>query len=705
MKFDYFPLSQTSSSSRQHFSELELEDSFRDEPTRRKARRRLIFGGLTAAALVALWFIAGEVVDFADTFYDDEDLDLLVDSRVAYLPFEPPPKHDFEWPDIKTIKLTPTQELPDHCRDAYFSKGDPCYDPVIKPMDVVWTWVNGSDRLLQEAKLQAENSFSPDDPFRPKTSITQSRQYRDNDELRHSMRSVLSNYRPYIHNFHLVSSDFALPQELAADSNVSYPAHWRLGQIPQWLDISTAQWRDGNVHLNVVHHADIFRPYPNNSFNSYAIEAQFSRLPNVSEQFIYLNDDFYLSNPVTPRTFFTSVYGMVLRFDTEIMISPEKPSPTEDRNELRSMGESSYLISERFGARHRPYVLHEAKAVSLAIVRELSAMWPTSIAAAAVHPFRETVSGSGDVSVLFLMVHFVVERWREALLWSWVVARNGGLEDQWNADIMAGAWAELGGQEGEKELYVKMNHRLTLDDDRAKAYFRVSGHHKSDSTWYRFSSWDGYPYAYINEDDREWPSFRSNEKAENLPECTVSYEQCFVDEQGSLFTRATDILKNIAFREPQCGDCVIQALVRASGQLGLEAFLPPADRHIPRDALQSNTTSDDVPHLPLDPKWKDVDFSLRAVVDIPGMNIREWTLRLMQRYRFVVGHSPYVFVMLENLDNTRGALDWLDSYEEVSMVCVNDDVPDGPGQAEVSEYFVAWQDKRFNEPAAWERRQ
>ena len=36
--------------------------------------------------------------------------------------------------------------------------------------------------------------------------------------------------------------------------------------------------------------------------------------------------------------------------------------------------------------------------------------------------------------------------------------------------------------------------------------------------------------------------------------CTISFDECFTD-GGSTFTRATDVLTNIAFKTPRCGDC------------------------------------------------------------------------------------------------------------------------------------------------------
>ncbi|KAI0345638.1 hypothetical protein BDW22DRAFT_1481867 [Trametopsis cervina] len=699
MKYDYHPISQ-STSNRQEPLDFEDSQPVPQPPPRFFTRRRVIFGLLTTVALTALYLAAGELFDYADTLYSEDDPEFVHDFQTAYLPFAPV-EHDGQLPDRKTYKLTPTQELPDDCRDAYFSFGALCYNPVIEPMDVVWTWVNGSDLLLQEAKLLAESRFSSDDPYRPKTSAAQSRQYRDNDELRHSMRAALENYRTYTRSFNLITTDFALPHDVL-EANGSYDESWRLGQIPQWLDTTTYKWHDGDVPLNIIHHADIFNPYTTNSFNSYAIEAQFAQLPNITDHFVYLNDDFFIANPLSLRSFYTSVYGTVLRLDPGFLIPPEKPSPDEDRNEWRSMGESNFLLSERFGSRARPYVLHEAKSVSLSIVKELSVMWAEPFAAAVQHPFRETVSGSGDVSMLFLMSHFMVERWREALLWSWAVARNGGFNDQWTEQIMRGAWQQLG-VGTDREIHVKSVIRQTLDDERVKAYFKASGHRKADSTWYQFSALDGYPYSFLDNDHRDLPSFRSTERPEDLPECSISYDQCFTDE-GTVFTKASDVFTHISFKNPQCGDCIVQALAAASEPLGLESFLPSPYRSLPVVDPAAEVSDDDVPHLSLEPKWQDADFSLRAVITTPGANIREWTLKLLQRYRFELAYTPYAFVMLESLDNARGALEWVDSYTTAAMVCVNDDVPEGPAQSEVSDYFISWQEKRWSRPANWERK-
>ncbi len=150
----------------------------------------------------------------------------------------------------------------------------------------------------------------------------------------------------------------------------------------------------------------------------------------------------------------------------------------------------------------------------------------------------------------------------------------------------------------------------------------------------------------------------------------MSYDECFTHE-GSGFSAATGMFKHIAFRNPKCGDCgmsylfvppsftpihclvadapypVIQALVKASGRLGLEAFLPPADRDLPIIGGEFASDPYEVPHLPLEERWDDAEFNVFSVMGASReTNVRAWTLRLLQRYRFVVGKPPFpIFVV------------------------------------------------------------
>lgn len=180
------------------------------------------------------------------------------------------------------------------------------------------------------------------------------------------------------------------------------------------------------------------------------------------------------------------------------MVAPTRPN-AKTQGEWRSMGESNYILSallffapfslltafsvgERFGQRHRPYVVHEAKSVSRPLLAEAAAIWPTAFARSATHAFRET-AGPGtpsDVNTMFLHAHMLVERAREALLWTWVVAHVGTLDDGWGDAEARQAWAELGGawdvpEGGKREVEVRAGRRTTLERERVMTMLAQAG--------------------------------------------------------------------------------------------------------------------------------------------------------------------------------------------------------------------------------------
>ena len=67
-----------------------------------------------------------------------------------------------------------------------------------------------------------------------------------------------------------------------------------------------------------------------------------------------------------------------------------------------------------------------------------------------------------------------------------------------------------------------------------------------------------------------------------------------------------------------------------------------------QDDLERRSSSlGDIPHLPLIKNWRDGDFSLRSVIgsSLDGVNIRDWSLKLLQRYRFVIGTIHFMGLM------------------------------------------------------------
>lgn len=148
-----------------------------------------------------------------------------------------------------------------------------------EPMDVVYTWVNGSDPKWQRRKQLAQARFNTNVTNTTDDTISINR-FRDREELRYSLRS-LEKYAPWIRRVFLVTDN----------------------QIPYWLNMH-------NSRISVITHDQIF---PNKShlpvFSSPAIESHLHRIPGLSKRFIYFNDDVFLGAPVHPEDF-VSVTGL-----------------------------------------------------------------------------------------------------------------------------------------------------------------------------------------------------------------------------------------------------------------------------------------------------------------------------------------------------------------------------------------------------------
>lgn len=133
-------------------------------------------------------------------------------------------------------------------------------------IDFVMIWVDGNDPEWQKEK----NSYDPTFDGVDNTVV----RYRDWDNLQYWFRGV-EKYAPWVNRIHFVT--------------------W--GHLPKWLDT-------GNPKLNIVNHRDFIPEKYLPTFNSNAIELNIHRIRGLSEQFVYFNDDMFITSPTTPEDFF-----------------------------------------------------------------------------------------------------------------------------------------------------------------------------------------------------------------------------------------------------------------------------------------------------------------------------------------------------------------------------------------------------------------
>lgn len=155
------------------------------------------------------------------------------------------------------------------------------------PIDLVYTWVDSSDeKWLKSYEKQRKKS---------KLHINQKNfasRYESFEEFRYSLRTVEKFLLPMINKIYIVTAN----------------------QIPKWINTDLPI-------IQFVSHSDIFPNYcsykkasenPDSkrqgmclpTFNSNAIDFSLINIPNLSEHFIYCNDDMYFGNHVNWTDFF-----------------------------------------------------------------------------------------------------------------------------------------------------------------------------------------------------------------------------------------------------------------------------------------------------------------------------------------------------------------------------------------------------------------
>ncbi|MCT4626577.1 Stealth CR1 domain-containing protein [Halodesulfovibrio sp.] len=137
------------------------------------------------------------------------------------------------------------------------------------PVDVVYTWVDGSDPEWRKKK----DSYAQPKQSENASGVMSECRFRDNNELLYSLRSI-AKYASWVNRVFIVTDN----------------------QVPSFIN---------EENVTIIDHKDIF-PAPSYlpSFNSCAIELCLPRATEVSEHFLAFNDDFMLGNRVSKSDFF-----------------------------------------------------------------------------------------------------------------------------------------------------------------------------------------------------------------------------------------------------------------------------------------------------------------------------------------------------------------------------------------------------------------
>ena len=164
------------------------------------------------------------------------------------------------------------------------------------PIDFIITWVDGNDPVWQAEKAK----------YKGVGGDGRANRYREWDTLRYWFRGV-EKFAPWVNKVFFVT--------------------W--GHLPSWLNIE-------HPKLQIVKHTDYIPPEYLPTFSSRPIDMNFHRIEDLSEHFVYFNDDMFLIRPVDQTDFF--VNGLPCDSAVQDVVAPKG----KGTNGEKLIGDSQY---------------------------------------------------------------------------------------------------------------------------------------------------------------------------------------------------------------------------------------------------------------------------------------------------------------------------------------------------------------------------
>lgn len=241
---------------------------------------------------------------------------------------------------------------------------DAAADDVDFPIDIVFSWVDGTDQEWQRARAAKMQSYIVGE------GDDHEARFRQINELKFAMRSV-HLFAPWIRHIVVVTDS---PQ-------------------PEWLDNHpNVKWTPSSEFF-----AD---PSVLPTYNSHAVESQLHRIPGLSEHFVYSNDDMFFGKEVSQKAFFTS--GGVSRFiesNTRIGLGEANTSRSGFENAARV---NRALLLKKFGRTISRNLEHSPAPLRKSVLKKLEAEFPEEFTRTAAARFRSAT----DISVTNSLYHY-----------------------------------------------------------------------------------------------------------------------------------------------------------------------------------------------------------------------------------------------------------------------------------------------------------
>lgn len=230
-------------------------------------------------------------------------------------------------------------------------------------IDIVYTWVNSNDEEWKKLYQQ----YRPD----VQTDASSDARFKSRDELKYSLRSW-ELYGNFFRNIYIVSNC----------------------NPPEWLNLD-------NKRIKWIYHEDILPNETLPTFSSHAIETSLHKIPDLSEFFVYCNDDVFLTKRVDSTDFFLSNKISKIRLEKWGNVNGE---PTKgDPDFLNAARNGRELLEKTFNISCVALHSHTVFPMRKTIVEEISERYRNEVLNTARQRFRSET----DISLTsFLYPHY-----------------------------------------------------------------------------------------------------------------------------------------------------------------------------------------------------------------------------------------------------------------------------------------------------------
>ena len=275
---------------------------------------------------------------------------------------------------------------------------------ITEKIDIVYLWVNGNDPVWRQKRQTALDLLTTENRGHIAKYGNVEGRFRDNDELRYSLRA-LERYYPDCGHVYIVTD----------------------AQTPTWLIAST--------EVTVIDHKDLIPADKLPTFDSAHIESYIHHIPNLSERYFYLNDDVFFGSPVDLNHWFHDD-GMCVGWSDDALVLGEalQPEATALENAcrlsiqwLKKHGKRQTHIKRTFAHSPRPMLkslllMLETEAADLfesvrstvfrawdkpTIVSDFVLRWALENGKAELRDFSHIYLSTGDVQNAAQLNHFV----------------------------------------------------------------------------------------------------------------------------------------------------------------------------------------------------------------------------------------------------------------------------------------------------------